>query len=296
MSWKIAGCSILLFVLQHIVRVIYSFGYHLHYYQHYPGPCQQVEGIDLGSASLYTLPDGLTLITSGFSMNLLSPSYQAFYEEKGARGGVYMMDLKNASGELAPVPLSVVAEHSGFNPQSFRPHGISVWHDHDSGRYIVFVVNHPVREVDRVEKFVLDRGNGTLLHVKTYTSPKLRSLYDVQAVGEDSFYVSNVLYEQRSRFFMLLELFSLMPWSSVVLYQPETGYSQVVSGLTSATGLLVSPCGLFVYVLSCMGAEIRVYRRQEDNSLLLQQSYPLFTHPDMAAMDPSTGDLFVGAH
>ena len=55
--------------------------------------------------------------------------------------------------------------------------------------------------------------------------------------------MTNFLFETRSRHVMTLELFSLMPWSSVVLYDPESGYSEVVSGLNSATGLLTSPCG-----------------------------------------------------
>ena len=83
-------------------------------------------------------------------------------------------------------------------------------------------------------------------------------LYDIQALGQDSFYVTNFLFETRSRGFMVLELLSLMPWSTVMLYSSGGrvesveveggeiqggGYSQVVTGITSATGIVMSPCG-----------------------------------------------------
>ncbi|CAG5129426.1 unnamed protein product [Candidula unifasciata] len=297
MYGRIASFSILLFALQHVIRLIYSLGYHLHYYQHYPGPCYQVESIEFGSGNFFTLPDGTTFITSGLSMNILSRSYQSHYSRNNISGAIYCMNLRTQVPVVSRLAIKV-SEDTSFRQDKFRPHGISVWPNYDTGirHHVVYVVNHPPKEADRIEKFVYDPEENLLRHVKTFTSSKLRVVYDVLAIGEDSFYATNFLYEQQSWFTMLLELFSLMPWSNVVLYSESGGYRTVVTGLTSATGIVMSHCGMFVYVLMCLSSEIRVYKRQEDDSLILQQYYPLHTHPDGAVLDPVTGDLFVGAH
>ncbi|BFZ15510.1 hypothetical protein BsWGS_18549 [Bradybaena similaris] len=295
MYGKIASFSIVLFALQHVVRLIYSLGYHLQYYQHYPGPCHQIEGIEFGSGNFFTLPDGTTFITSGVSLNVLSHSYQSHYIRNNISGAIYYMNLRKQAPAVSLLEIKP-SEDTSFRKEQFRPHGISVWPNDSTGHHILYVVNHPPKEADRIEKFVYDPEEGTLQHVKTFSSTKLRVVYDVLALGEDSFYATNFLYEQQSWPTMLLELFSLMPWSNVVLYSESTGYKNVITGLTSATGIVMSHCGTFVYVLMCLSSEIRVYKRQEDDSLILQQYYPLYTHPDGAVLDPVTGDLFVGAH
>ena len=67
----------------------------------------------------------------GFSMNILSPRYINHYHEKGARGMVFMMDLNDTS--VPPVPLTIT-EDEDFKLSSFRPHGISVWHEDHTGK------------------------------------------------------------------------------------------------------------------------------------------------------------------
>ncbi|KAK3768873.1 hypothetical protein RRG08_021881 [Elysia crispata] len=298
MYLKTALFSVTLFALQHIVRLIYSLGYHLHFYQHYPGPCRQFPEIEFGSGNFYTLPDGTTFITSGLDMNVFSRRFQLHYTSQGVEGAIYVTNLNSSEAVLRKLDIivEIAAEEGGFSLETFHPHGISVWFDTTEGHHSLFVVNHPTRADDRIEKFLFDPATFTLHHVKSFTNPKLRSLHDVQAIGEDSFYATNILHEHRSRFFMLLELFSLMPWSSVILYTEETGYSEVVSGLMSATGIAMSKCGAFIYVMLSLGSQILVYSRGEDNSLTLQQVFPLYTHPDSAVLDPVTGDLFIGAH
>uniref|UniRef100_A0A0B7AY86 Paraoxonase n=1 Tax=Arion vulgaris TaxID=1028688 RepID=A0A0B7AY86_9EUPU len=290
----IAAISIALFVLQHIIRIIYSLGYHLHYYQHYPGPCHQIDGIDFGSGNFYTLPDGTTFVTSGLSMNILSRNFHTHYMRSNISGAVYRVNLRHQPPSILLLKITTSGD-SSFRINTFRPHGISVWPDYDTSHHVVYVVNHSPKEADRIEKFQYDPEKGVLHHLKTYTSNKLRAVYDVLAVGEDSFYATNLLFEQKYRLTMLLELFSLMPWSGVILYTDGV-YKDVITGLTSATGIVMSQCGTFVYILMCLSSEIRVYKRQEDGSLVPQQYYPLYTHPDGAVLDPITGDLFVGAH
>ncbi|GFR58993.1 serum paraoxonase/arylesterase 2-like [Elysia marginata] len=300
MYLKTAVFSVILFTLQHVVRLIYFLGYHLHYYQHYPGPCQQFPEIEFGSGNFYTLPDGTTFITSGLDMNVFSRRFQLHYTSQGVEGAIYLTKLNGSHPEIALKKLDIIvdvaADKGGFNLETFHPHGISVWFDSIEGRYCLFVVNHPTRADDRIEKFLFDPDSLSLHHVKSYTDNKLRSLHDIQAIGVDSFYATNMLHEHRSRFFMLLELFSLMPWSSVILYSEETGFTEVVSGLMSATGIVMSKCGMFIYVMLSLGSQVLVYRRGEDNSLKLQQMFSLYTHPDNAVLDPITGDLFIGAH
>lgn len=294
MYLKIAVLSICLFVLQHVIRLIYSLGFHLHYYQHYPGPCYQLDGIEYGSQNFHTLSNGKTFITSGLNMNLFSQSFQTHYKNSNVSGAIYLVSLAENLAKV--LKLKIRSDGKSFKVDDFRPHGISVWPNNHTGEHIVYVVNHPPGESDRIEKFHFIESADSLHHVKTYTSSKLRFVYDVQALGEDSFYATNIIYEHKVRFFMLLELFSLMPWSSVVMYTQETGYQEVITGLTSATGIAMSGCGSFVYISLSLSSEIRVYARQTDNSLTLQQSYPLYTHPDNVLLDPTTGDLFIGSH
>ncbi|RUS74703.1 hypothetical protein EGW08_017533 [Elysia chlorotica] len=406
MYLKTAIFSVTLFALQHVVRIIYSLGYHLHFYQHYPGPCRQFPEIEFGSGNFYTLQDGTTFITSGLDMNVFSRRFQLHYTSQGVEGAIYVTNLNSSDAVLRKLDIvvDITAGERGFSLETFHPHGISVWydaledhhslfvvnhptraddriekflfdpasftlhhvksftntklrslhdvqaigpdsfyatnilHEHHSRFFMLlelfslmpwssvvlhspdsgytevvsglmsatgivmskcgtlFVVNHPTRADDRIEKFLFDPASFTLHHVKSFTNTKLRSLHDVQAIGPDSFYATNTLHEQHSRFFMLLELFSLMPWSSVVLHSPDSGYTEVVSGLMSATGIVMSKCGTFIYVMLSLGSQILVYSRGEDNSLTLQQVFPLYTHPDSAVLDPITGDLFIGAH
>ncbi|KAH9498119.1 Serum paraoxonase/arylesterase 2 [Bulinus truncatus] len=291
---KIAIVSIILFALQHIIRIIYSLGYHLHFYQHYPGACNQINGIEYGAGDFSVTQDGLTFITSGWNMNLFSDNFQAYYKRNKITGAIYLIKImENAS---TPLKLEIISYDTNFQIDSFRPRGITVWPNTTTGEHVIFVVNHPPKEVNRIEKFQFDPHNLVLHHIKSYTSDKLRLVYDIQALGEDSFYASNILYESRVRFFMMLELFALMPWSSVVYFKENTGFHEILTGLTSASGIIMSPCGMYVYVLLCMSSEVRVYTRHKDDSLLLHQVFPLYTHPDNAFVDPSTGDLFVSTH
>ncbi|XP_059160946.1 serum paraoxonase/arylesterase 2-like isoform X2 [Physella acuta] len=249
---------------------------------------------EFGSWDIHTLLDGTTFITSGVCMSLLSQSFHAHYKNTNAVGSVYLMSLNQTIPTVTR--LEIISQSEDFKVETFRPHGISVWPDYLSGQHLIYVVNHPLKEANRVEKFRFDPAQQSLYHLKTYTSSKLRLVYDVQALGEDSFYATNILYEQKVRFFMVLELFSLMPWSSVVLYREDIGFKEVLTGLTSVTGIVMSKCGNFIYVVMSLSCEIRVYSHQKDDSLILQQSYPLFTHPDNAVIDPVSGDLFIGSH
>ncbi|GFO05585.1 serum paraoxonase/arylesterase 2-like [Plakobranchus ocellatus] len=299
MYLKIAVISVTLFALQHVVRLIYSLGYHLHFYQHYPGPCRQFQEIEFGSGNFYTLPDGTTFITSGLDMSAFSRGFRLHYTSKGVEGAIYLTKLNSSKAGL--IKLNIIVDigggEGGFSLDTFHPHGISVWYDPLKGHHTVFVVNHPPKAADRVEKFSFNPESLSLHHIKSFSDHKLRSLHNVQAIGEDSFYVTNVLHENKSRFFMLLELFSLMPWSSVILYSEEDGgYREVVSGLISATGIVMSTCGRFIYVMLSLGSQVLVYKRGKDNLLTMQQVFHLYTHPDSAVLDPVTGDIFIGAH
>uniref|UniRef100_A0A2C9KKG5 Paraoxonase n=1 Tax=Biomphalaria glabrata TaxID=6526 RepID=A0A2C9KKG5_BIOGL len=291
---KIAAVSIILFALQHIIRIIYSLGYHLQFYQHYPGACYEVNGIDFGAGDFDITQDGMTFITSGWNMNLFSDSFQDYYHKNDITGAIYL--LRVSGNGSTPMKLNIISSDALFKLDSFRPRGISVYPNMSTGKHILFVVNHPPKEVNRVEKFEFDPLNSVLHHIKSYSSDKLRLVYDIQALGEDSFYATNILYENKVRFFMILELFSLMPWSSVVHYKEETGFHDVLTGLTSTSGIFLSGCGTYVYVLLCMSSEVRVYTRHKDHTLVLQQVYPLLSHPDNGLVDPVTGDLYIGTH
>ncbi|KAK7111887.1 serum paraoxonase/arylesterase 1-like isoform X2 [Littorina saxatilis] len=290
---KIVAVSLLAVAVQHIARLVVSSGIFTHHYKHFPGPCRKVENIQLGSEDFYTLPDGLTFISSGFRMQNMGRGVEEHFRKNKLEGRMYLFDFKKADAGVKELK---IRSTDLFNVDTFHPHGVGVWEDKKAGRHVVFVVNHPLEEpvADRIEKFIFDPNKLELLHQAYYSGEAMKSVNDVQPTGEDSFYFTNYQYF-RNRVPVTLETLLQLRITDVVHFDANN-YTVVADDLASANGIAMSKDGQYIYVAPCLGQEIRVFRRNKDNSLTLQQIFPLYTIPDNIQVDHTTGDLYVGCH
>ncbi|XP_071802974.1 serum paraoxonase/arylesterase 2-like [Asterias amurensis] len=281
----IIGVSVLL-VVQHVLSFIYSLGFHKWAYNHRPGPCRVVPGIETGSEDIQVLASGLALITSG--IELAKMGLQMDPSALKWKGRIYAFDLNDPNGNV-----SEVAILGSFDEFDFRPHGIGVWQDQSQTR--VFVVNHK-KTHEAIEVFQFDEEKRTLTFLHSITGPSLRSVNDVVAVGPDSLYFTNDGYNNQfvRRF---LEMLFKFPWGNVVFYDGKVGHGTVVvkRGL-GPNGINISPDKRFIYVAFPYVGVLTIYERQSDNSLNAVQVIDLGTGPDNIYVDPATGDLWIGCH
>lgn len=290
---KILLFSLLAVVAQQFVQYVAFSGIFKNHYNHYPGQCKKVEGIQPGSENFHTLPNGLTFITSGFRQQTWGEGIAEHFRVNNAKGRIYLFDFKKSEHGAKELKISSTKQ---FSVDTFAPHGISVWEDKKSDRHIVFVVNHPMEEpvVDRIEKFVYISDKQELQHVASYSDPSMKVMNDVQATGENSFYFTN--YQSfRAHLPVVAETILRLPLTNIVYFDGKV-YNVVAEGLRSPNGIAMSNDQQYIYVAICLGGEINVYKRNKDNSLTLQQSYSLHTLPDNPLVDPKTGDVYAGCH
>ncbi|XP_046584006.1 serum paraoxonase/arylesterase 1-like [Haliotis rubra] len=260
-----------LLVLQHAVKFYFKMGYSKHIFNHYPGPCHQVQGMGIGSEDMHLMDNGIVFISSGFRMKAHSAAFDKFYSENMVKGRIYLFDMNNPKKEVQELSLTSTKE---FDKDRFQPLGISVWEDKKTGKLYLYAVNH---ERDGEEK--IERNSW---------------LNDVIATGDDSFYFSNYFLSS-SYIGRMLERMSFMAWTNVGYYDGK-GYRTVSDGIIMANGIQMSRDGKYVFVASSMGHEMKIYERWNNNSLTLKQSYVFHTFPDNIVEDPISGDLYVAFH
>ncbi|XP_038044971.1 serum paraoxonase/arylesterase 2-like isoform X3 [Patiria miniata] len=273
-------------ILQHILSVIYSLGFHKRAYNHRPGSCRVVTGIDSGSEDIHVLRNGLALITSGIDLtplgHLMDPSGLTW------KGRIYLFDFKQPNANVTELPILGSFDHSDF-----RPHGISVWEEET--QTTVFVVNHKQHR-EAIEVLSLNQDNKSLQYLYSITDPLMRSVNDVVAVGSNSFYFTNDGYNNQL-FKRFLERFLKFPWGNVIYYDGDAGRGQVVvSRGLEPNGINRSPDGRYIYVSSPIVGTVTVYEQQADHALQPIQVIDLSTSPDNIYVDSTSGDLWLGCH
>ncbi|KAL8580406.1 hypothetical protein ACOMHN_020883 [Nucella lapillus] len=265
-----------------ILRIYTAFGGFAHYNQHYPGLCKQIKAIQLGSEDFHTLSNGYTFITSGLLSVPMSPKSLNHLLAQGTRGLIYQMDLRHLTRGLQELKIPPT---SLFHPDTFVPHGISVWEDKKEGRHTVFVVNHrqqPGPIDSRVEKFVFDPDRLQLNHLATFSHPSMTVVNDVQATGGNSFYFTNCNYF-RNMAGVLMETMLELSLNNVVHYDGDSQtYTVADHGLSSPNGVAMSSDQKTVYVADMVAQKI--------------MEYPVYTWPDNIQVDGATGHLYVGCH
>ncbi|XP_048238590.1 serum paraoxonase/arylesterase 1-like [Haliotis rufescens] len=281
-----------LLVLQYAVKFYFKMGYSKHIFNHYPGPCHQVQGMGIGSEDMHLMDNGIVFISSGFRMKANSAAFDKFYSENKGKGTIYLFDMNDPKKNVQEMNLTSTKE---FDKDRFQPHGISVWEDKKAGKLYLYATNHERDGEERIEKFLVSVAKRSLQHLKSYYGdPTIKQLNDVIATGDDSFYYSN-FFSSSSYIGRMLEMMSFMAWTHVGYYDGK-GYRTVADGIIMANGIQMSRDGKYVFVATSMGHEIKIYERRNDNSLNLKQSYAFHTFPDNIMEDPVSGDLYVAFH
>ncbi|XP_035827188.1 serum paraoxonase/arylesterase 2 [Aplysia californica] len=289
MLFKALAVALVAVVLSYCLRVLYSLGFHLHNFQHKPGVCRKVEGIPPGSEDMRMLSDGSVFITSGYMTNLASPSFKEFYFKHRENGGIFFVNLTAPNVEAKEVQ---ILESASFQLANFFPHGLDVVENKESGRHVIFVVNHVIGSRDRIEKFRYLPKTSQLEHLASFSGKELGLCNDVAALSKDAFYVTNSMYSNGLPW-SILEGLSFIKKGSIV-FNDGSGFSEVVSNIRLPNGITISKDESFVYV--AMDNDLYVYQRAKDNKLTLIQEVPLNTLVDNCFI-PESGDvLYVGAH
>ncbi|KAK6165589.1 hypothetical protein SNE40_022491 [Patella caerulea] len=273
-----------------VLKTVYYMGFHLHYNEHYPGKCENIDGIGIGSEDFYTFTDGLTFITSGLALQNEPAHKQEYMVKHNIVGRIYLFDFNKNKAKVEE--LSIVGSNGGFNVKLFYPHGISGWLD-ESGKKILFVVNHDEHGVDFIEKFEFIPEKKQLKHVKRYRDDTMLLVNDVQATSKDSFYFTNSATDRIQPWWFVM--FCRLAWNTVV-YCDGSNYKIVLDDLFVANGIAMSNDGRYVYIANIMNQEIVVAERKSNNDLVKKQLFPVYTYPDNIIVDMKTDNLYIGAH
>ncbi|KAK0059774.1 serum paraoxonase/arylesterase 2, partial [Biomphalaria pfeifferi] len=181
-----------------------------------------------------------------------------------------------------------------FDQSRFRPHGISVLEDKDTGKHILYSVNHPLSQPNRVEKFRYDPTTKELIHMKYFTSDLFRLTNDVAAVEEDTIYVTSCLYFNVSSLAMMKNLLR-WPLGSVVYYN-GSNFENTIPQISGPNGILLSADQRYLYMNFPLLKRVGVWERKGDNSLAPVQTLNLRSAVDNLHLSSSGNGLFIGSH
>ncbi|XP_055342128.1 uncharacterized protein LOC129590780 [Paramacrobiotus metropolitanus] len=274
----ISGITLLalsLLTFSDVCRVIHN---------HAPGPCNLIDGMEIGSEDVDILPNGIAIFSTGVTW---SRKYQSARTEAS---GFATFNISTPNQPAKKLKINGFKGHPNF-------HGISLYGE--NGKVYLYAINHaPFNEhppADTVEKFLLDIEKGVLSHEKTFTDPEFVGLNDLTVVGMDRFYASNA-ETFKSKILREIELFLFfIPAQNVVYYDGQKA-SVVLPGMFGANGLDVSPDRKFLYVSEISKKRVSSYRIQSPTDLIWHDSKYLGTIPDNINVNHRTGDLWIGAH
>ena len=255
-------------------------------FNHYPGKCRVIPGLECGSEDFAVTKDGLAFISNGlrvipkcdFSVN---------------KGSLYLFDFKNPDANVSK--LEIVSETINF--AKFDPHGLSSWEHPESQKIFVFLIDHGNGD-EMVHIFEYDRDEPKkLLHKESITDQTFNCINDLVATGPRSFYITNfIAYCKYTHHAVALEFFMGLKTGNVVYFDGEQG-KIVATGFGQSNGINMSPDGKYVYV--AVGGELKLAimkRDVETNDISLVKKLPLMTSPDNLEVDKDSGDIFIGAH
>ncbi|KAL0061520.1 hypothetical protein AAF712_011663 [Marasmius tenuissimus] len=162
----------------------------------------------------------------------------------------------------------------------------------NSHELFVYMVNHRVplngdaKDVgadSAIEIFKTTLSSGKLTHLKTIEHPTIITPNDVTGFPDGkSFYFTNdnAVKVQRLRNYRAF----FNPGSSVGYCHIDEGCRLVSKNMLGNNGITQAPNGT-IYVASTLGKALRVFERQEDNSIVLSDSIPCEALLDNVAVD-----------
>jgi len=170
------------------------------------------------------------------SFLIISASHRRFsVSSEGFRDGLYLIDLK--SNAMQPRLLS------GFMPETFSPHGISMIPDRDG--YQLMAVSHPDGE-QSIEIFHFD--GETLTHERTLQDPSLIMPNDLVLTAPDRFYVTND-HRYPEGFMRLIEDYGGLALCNLLYYDGNT-FNEVATDISYANGVNYDKERKLVYIAS----------------------------------------------
>ncbi|XP_078518963.1 serum paraoxonase/arylesterase 2-like [Lissotriton helveticus] len=235
---------------------------------------------ETGAEDIDILPKGLAFMSAGLKF----PGMPNFKPDE--HGNMLLLDLN----EEDPKPI-VLGISSGFDIESFNPHGISVYIDDKGDSVYIFVVNHP-KNGTRVELFKFQAEEKSLLHIKTIQHELFLSLNDIAAVGPESFYATN------NKPFSLGEVdetYRNILLGNIIYYSPEE-VKEVATGVNVSNGIIMSHDNKYVYAASLLGKSISVFEKLSNWSLSKVKELQIDKLLDNLCLDPKTGDVWMACH
>ncbi|XP_070532141.1 serum paraoxonase/arylesterase 1-like [Ptychodera flava] len=276
-------------VATHIAKTLHLFGYFKTIYNHHPGPCRVIPGVEPGSEDVTVSTNGLAFISSGIrgKGNQSDPTIQPPL----LKGRIFLFDFNKPENNAVELTFT-----GDFDKDNFYPHGISLYEDPISGEKRLFVVNHHISDQDRVEIFRFDEKQQSLHHLKSIAGKNIYSVNDLVAVGPETFYYTNDLYFTKPYpLAVKMEIYSGLSWGNIGYY--SNGKDTIISsGHRFPNGINVSPNGKYIYVATLIPGVLLIYERKKDNSIQEVKRVDLHTTIDNIELDKETGDLWIGCH
>ena len=195
-------------------------------------------------------------------------------------GGLYFLDLK--TNDFEPILLT-----ENFKTQ-FAPHGISMIKVDST--FKVAAINH-TEDSHSIEVFTL---NGkTLTHEKTFEDVSMTSPNDVVWLDENSFYFSND-HKYETGIGRFMEDYVGIEISNVVFFDGKN-YTEVADGVAFANGINIDKKRDLVFLASPRKFIVKVYQKNEDNSLTFIEDIDCGTGVDNIEFD-TEGNIWIGSH
>ena len=270
-----------------IYSVLVGYGIGVPIFNHFPGKCRVVAGLECGSEDFAVTNNGLAFISSG--LRLLPKCDYTMH-----KGGIYIFDFRSPDSNSSR--LEIVSETANFD--KFNPHGLSLWEDPESHKISLFVVDHGNEddEVVHILEYSASEPN-KLYHKETIKDKTFVCINDLVANGPRSFFVTNYLaFCKAGSLAVSLEYFLKIRSGNVVYFDGKKGRT-VASGLAMSNGINSSPDGKYIYVAESSNNDLLIFRHDlQTNNLTLMKELQLMTSPDNIEVHKDTGDIYIGAH
>ena len=195
-------------------------------------------------------------------------------------GGLYFIDLK--ADYYNPILLT-----QGFK-KPFAPHGISIFQKENVTT--IAAINHTDKG-EFIEIFTL--VDKQLTHQKTLKNEQIFSPNDIVLLDENRFYFTND-HKYKNGIQRLSEDYLGLSISNVIYFDGKN-YIEVASGIAYANGINLDAKRNLVFVASPRKFLIKVYQKNEDNTLTFIENIDCKTGVDNIEFDENN-DLWVGAH
>lgn len=268
-------------LLPRFIALVISLGLHKTLYDHSPGQCRLIPGIEYGSEDIQITSKGIALITSGLKYRAIISTSSPINDFKAS---AFALDLNQA--DAVPKELKRVNDPL---EASFNPHGVSIW-ESKTGEVFLYVINHLPDNKEVVDKYLYDGKTNSLILKRRVEDVNFHTTNDLVVVGEDDqFYLTNFLYSGNK-----LEMIFRLHWGTIVFFDGQKSRF-VADNLLVPNGIAASRDGKYIYFAENGNTNFIVYNRNKDNSLTLASKTPVHTGLDNLDVD-SDGEVWTGCH